>query len=263
MRYRQIVELIYQWKATVLFGANSFLSRYGEVARPQDLQSLRYVFAGAEKLQDETYQAWINKFGIQILQGYGVTEASPILAVNTRAFHKVGTVGLPLPGIECRIEPLPDLPDPDSGVLHVRGPNVMQGYILADNPGAIRSLKDGWHNTGDIVRIDEEFFVSILGRQCRFAKIAGEMVYLEMIENLISHLWPEHQHAVLYREHKRRGEEIVLFTENLHAGRDEILTMLHTEGKSLLIMPSQIVVIAEIPLLSTGKVDYVRLSEMM
>ena len=263
LRYRQIVELIYQWKATVLFGANSFLSRYGEVASPQDLQSLRYVFAGAEKLQGETYQAWLNKFGIQILQGYGVTEASPILAVNTRAFHKVGTVGLPLPGIECRIEPLPDLPDPDSGVLHVRGPNVMQGYILADNPGAIRSLKDGWHNTGDIVRIDEEFFVSILGRQCRFAKIAGEMVSLEMIENLISHLWPEHQHAVLYREHKRRGEEIVLFTENLHAGRDEILTMLHTEGKSLLIMPSQIVVIAEIPLLSTGKVDYVRLAEMM
>ncbi len=263
LRYRQVVELIYHWRATILFGANSFLRRYGDVAAPQDLQSLRYVFAGAEPLQEETYQQWQHKFGVQILEGYGVTEASPIIAVNTRAFNRHGTVGLPVAGIECRLQPVPDMPDPNVGVLHVRGPNVMQGYIKADEPGVIIPPAHGWYDTGDIVEIDPDLYIRILGRQKRFAKIAGEMVSLAAVESVISRLWPEHIHAVLSRPHPTRGEELVLFTENLHARRENIIAALQREGLSPLMLPGDIRYIAEMPLLGTGKIDYLSLAEKL
>ena len=263
LRYRHVVELIYQWRATILFGANSFLNRYGDVAAPQDLQSLRYVFAGAEPLKEDTYQQWQDKFGLQILQGYGVTEASPIIAVNTRAFHRYGTVGLPVAGLECRLQPVPEMPDPNIGVLHVRGPNVMQGYIKADAPGEVVPPIEGWYDTGDIVEVDPDLYIRILGRQKRFAKIAGEMVSLAAVENVIAQLSPEHNHAVLQQPHPKRGEELVLFTENRAVQRDKITTALQEQGLSPLMLPSQFRYLAEIPLLGTGKVDYMRLGTML
>ena len=259
LRYRQVVELIYHWRATILFGANSFLSRYGDVAAPQDLQSLRYVFAGAEPLKEDTYQQWQGKFGLQILQGYGVTEASPIIAVNTRAFNRHGTVGLPVAGLECRLQTLPEMPSPNIGVLHVRGPNVMQGYIKADTPGEITPLIEGWYDTGDIVEIDSDLYIRILGRQKRFAKIAGEMVSLAAVENVIAELSPEHNHAVLRRSHPKRGEELILFTENRAVQRDKITKAIQYQGLSPLMLPSKIHYLAEIPLLGTGKIDYMQL----
>ena len=263
LRYRQVVELIYHWRATILFGANSFLQRYGDVAAPQDLQSLRYVFAGAEPLKDETYQQWQHKFGVQIFQGYGVTEASPVIAVNTRAFHCYGTVGLPVAGLECDLSPVPEMPEPNIGVLQVRGPNVMQGYIKADRPGVIVPLPQGWYDTGDIVEIDTDLYIRILGRQKRFAKIAGEMISLAAVEEHIARLWPEHTHAVLQQPHPKRGEALVLFTENRYARREDIIAMLDRGGFSPLMLPGDIRYVPEIPLLGSGKIDYMRLRTLI
>lgn len=263
LRYGQIVELIYRWKATIFFSTNVFLKNYGELANAQDLRSLRYVCAGAEKLSEEVARVWLNKFGLKILEGYGVTETSPVLSVNTFAFHRAGTVGIPFPGLECRFEPLEDFPDPQSGLLHVRGPNVMQGYIYPDAPGHIHPPQQGWHNTGDIVHIDDECFIRILGRQRRFAKIAGEMVSLEAVERAVSQCWPEYAHAVLARSHEKRGEELVLFSECSEIERNELAKIFNKKGLSPLLLPGKICVIEHIPLLGTGKVDYNSLKKML
>ena len=263
LAYRQIAELIYQWRPTILFGANSFLAQYGRVADSQDMASLRYVFAGAEQLRDETYDLWFDKFGIQIMQGYGVSEASPVIAVNTRSFHRYGSVGVPLPGIELRLQRLEEFPEPDVGVLEVRGSNVMQGYIFADAPGEIIPPEDGWYNTGDIVRISWEGFISILGRKRRFAKVGGEMVGLDLLEVVVDRLWPEERHGVVARPVMKRGEVLVLFSERAGADLEAIRAEIQARGLSLLLVPAEVRWLAEVPTLGSGKVDYVRLQAMV
>ncbi len=146
-----------------------------------------------------------------------MTEASPVLAVNTPAFNKIGTVGKLLPFIEARLEPVPGIDE--GGRLIVRGPNVMIGYFRADNPGELEPPAGGWHDTGDIVAIDAEGFVSIKGRAKRFAKIAGELVSLGAIEDHVSGLWPDDLVAAVSAPDPKRGERVILATT--HAGRDQ------------------------------------------
>ena len=215
LHYRTVPELAYGVNATILFGTDTFLAGYARVADNYDFYSVRYVFAGAERVKPETRRVWSEKFGIRILEGYGATETAPALAVNTPMHFKAGTVGRLLPGIEHRLETVEGISD--GGRLFVRGPNVMLGYLRAENPGVLDPPRDGWYDTGDIVQFDAEGFVTIKGRAKRFAKVAGEMVPLGAVEELVARVWPSAMHAVVAVPDAKRGEQLVLITEQADA----------------------------------------------
>ena len=258
LHYHVIPELSYERRATVLFGTNTFLTGYGRQADPYDFFSVRLVVMGAEPLREETRRLWNEKFGIRISEGYGLTEASPVLATNSRRHHRSGTVGKLFPGIDHYLEPVEGIAG--GGLLCVRGANVMAGYLLADQPGVVvpphTGRGPGWHDTGDIVRIDGDGFVTILGRAKRFAKLGGEMISLATVEQLAADCWPEDQHAALNLPDPVRGENIVLLTTHRGADRQELVEAAHREGLGELYIPRRVLAVREIPLLGSGKPDY-------
>lgn len=260
LHYRVIPEVIYDRGCTVLFGTSTFLGNYAKFANPYDFYKLRYVVAGAEKLNEEVRKTWVDKFGIRILEGYGATECAPVLAVNTPMANKTGSVGTLMPGLEPKLEQVPGIEE--GGLLSVRGRNVMLGYYLYDNPGVIQSTQAGWYNTGDIVNIDEDGFVFIKGRVKRFAKVAGEMVSLETVENIANHASPGHQHAATTQADTQRGETILLYTTDSHLHRDQLGNSAKQLGSPELAIARKIIALKELPLLGTGKTDYVKLKQM-
>jgi acyl-[acyl-carrier-protein]-phospholipid O-acyltransferase/long-chain-fatty-acid--[acyl-carrier-protein] ligase len=261
LHYRQIPDLIDKAGATFLLGADTFLANYARNATAFGFRSLRYVIAGAEPVKAETRRLYVERFGLRILEGYGATEASPVLAVNSPAFNKIGTVGRFLPLVEPRLEPVPGIED--GGRLVVRGPNIMIGYYRVDNPGELETPLGGWHDTGDIVEIDEEGFVAIKGRAKRFVKIAGETVSLAAVEDLVTDLWPDHIAAAIAAPDPKRGERVILATTKPGATRAEVQTWMKIKGASEIMHPSSIVVLEEMPLLGTGKTNYVALARAL
>ncbi len=261
VHYRQIPALIERAKATVLIGADTFLAGYARNADAHGLRSLRYVIAGAERLKDETRRVYMEKFGLPLFEGYGVTEASPVLAVNTPMFNKAGTVGRLLPAIEARLAPVPGVEE--GGRLLARGPNIMIGYYRADGPGELEPPPGGWHDTGDIVTIDAEGFVAIKGRAKRFAKISGELVSLAAIEDLVSGLWPDEIVAAIAAPDSRKGERVVLATTKPGATRTEVQAWLKIKGASEIMCPAEVLVLDAIPLLGSGKTDYPALAKVL
>ncbi len=254
LHYRIVPELVYDTNATIFFGTNTFLAGYARTAHAYDFYSVRYVFAGAEAVKEETRRIWAEKFGLRLLEGYGATETSPVIATNTAMMYRAGTVGTLLPGIEHRVEPVEGLAH--GGRLHVKGPNVMLGYLRAEAPGVIQPPVGGWYDSGDIVDIDHDGFMTILGRARRFAKIAGEMVPLGAVEDFVGRVWPGSGHAVVTRPDPRRGEVLVLVTEHEGADRGTLLAAAQREGVPELFVPRVIVTVKKLPLLGTGKTDY-------
>ena len=254
LHYRIVPELVYDTNATIMFGTDTFLTGYARMAHPYDFYSVRYVFAGAEKVKDETRRMWSEKFGLRILEGYGATETSPVLATNTPMHYRAGSVGRFLPGISYRLEAVPGIDR--GGRLLVSGPNVMLGYLRLTDPGHIEQLPDNWYDTGDIVDIDEQGFVTIVGRAKRFAKIAGEMVSLTAAEGHAASLWPEYQHAVVSLPDERKGEQLVLVTDNPNADRESLLKDAQENGVAELMVPKAVLLTDAMPLLGTGKIDY-------
>lgn len=258
LHYRQIPKFIEKVKATLMVATDTFLAGYARAAEPGQLKSLKYVVCGAEKVKDPTRQL-MHASGTEILEGYGVTETSPVLACNLPGTNRHGTVGRLLPGIEARLEPVAGLNDGKR--LFVRGPNVMAGYLLADNPGVIVGPQEGWHDTGDIVTI-EDGYVRICGRAKRFAKLGGEMVSLAAVETLACGLWSDAQHVVLSFPDPRKGEQLLLVTDKPQASKDELLAHARREGFPELWVPKSILVVAAVPVLASGKVDLQATVEM-
>jgi acyl-[acyl-carrier-protein]-phospholipid O-acyltransferase/long-chain-fatty-acid--[acyl-carrier-protein] ligase len=259
LHYRTVPELVY-WKcATVLFGTDTFLNGYARMANPYDFRSLRYVIAGAELVRESTRQIYLEKFGLRILEGYGVTETSPVLALNTPMFNKFGSVGRLLPGMTAKLEPVAGVDD--GGRLYVRGPNVMLGYLRADRPGVLEPPPDGWHDTGDIVSIDAQGFIAIKGRAKRFAKVGGEMVSLAAVEMLAADLWPDNVSAVTAVPDARKGERLILVTDKHGATRADFQSFARTKHASELMLPSEVIVLDKLPLLGSGKVDHLALQK--
>jgi len=261
LHYRTVPELIYGVNATIVFGTDTFLAGYARAAHPYDFRSLRYILAGAEPVRESTRRTYMEKFGLRILEGYGVTETAPVLALNTPMFNKFGTVGRLMPGVEPRLEPVPGVDE--GGRLYVRGPNVMLGYLKADNPGVIEPTNEGWHDTGDIVTIDAQGFVTIKGRAKRFAKIGGEMISLAAVEMLAAQLWPDAMSAVATAPDPRKGERLVLLTQQKGATRSEFQTFAKAKGASDLMVPAEVVVMEKIPVLGTGKIDMVGVAKLV
>ena len=257
LHYRIVPEIAYDVNATVLFGTNTFLAGYARAAHPYDFYSVRYVFTGAEKLQEGTRRVWAEKFGIRLFEGYGATETAPALSVNTPMECRPGSVGRLLPGIDHALEPVPGVSE--GGRLHVRGPNVMLGYLLADNPGVLvgpaSGQGEGWYDTGDIVTLDDDGYLHIQGRAKRFAKIGGEMVSLAAVEALASEVWEGALVAAVSLPDPGKGEQLVLLTDAEGAGRGELLAAAKARGVGEINVPKRILAGVEVPLLGSGKID--------
>jgi len=259
LQYKVIPEVIYDKGCTVLFATSTFLGNYAKFAHPYDFYKLRFVVAGAEKLNEEVRKTYHEKFGIRILEGYGTTECAPVLSANTPMANRHGSVGQLMPGIDYKLEPVPGIEQ--GGVFHVKGENVMLGYYKYDAPAQLVVPEQGWYNTGDVVTVDNEGFIFIKGRVKRFAKVAGEMVSLEVVEKIAHTAAPEHQHAATTQVDLQRGENIVLFTTDPALKREDLQIVAKNLGTPELAIARKIIRLDEIPLLGTGKTDYVMLKE--
>ena len=249
-----IPKRIFETGSTVLFATDTFLSQYMRASAEGGMSSLRIAVCGAERVREETRQTAQKRFGFEVLEGYGVTEGSPVLAANQPGDIRAGTVGKMLPGVEARLEPVEGLEG--AGRLHVRGLNIMKGYLSPDQPGVIIPPAGGWHDTGDIVAIDENGYVSIRGRLKRFAKIGGEMVSLAVVENCAAAVWPDNLHAAAILPDPRKGEQVILVTDKKDAERSLLLAWSQSHGVPEIAVPRKIIEVDDIPVLGTGKVDY-------
>lgn len=262
LHYNIIPEIAYEIGATIIFGTNTFLAAYGHKAHAYDFFNMRYVVAGAEKLNENTRQLWSDKFGIRILEGYGATETSPVAAVNTPMYYKKGTVGRLLPNMQYKLENIPGIED--AGQLHLYGKNIMQGYLLANNPGKLVPPKSiygqGWYDTGDIVNIDDEGYVSIRGRSKRFAKISGEMVSLAAIEQYLISLWPDAEHLIVSIPDDKKGEQLVLLSTRAKLSYKELKQK--SVGFSSITLPKKFIHVKLLPILAAGKINYAAATEI-
>jgi acyl-[acyl-carrier-protein]-phospholipid O-acyltransferase / long-chain-fatty-acid--[acyl-carrier-protein] ligase len=261
LHYRTVPELVYGICATALFGTDTFLNGYARVANPYDFRSLRYVLSGAEPVKETTRQVYLEKFGLRILEGYGVTECSPVMALNTPMFNKFGTVGRILPGMEVKLEKVEGVEE--GGRLYVRGPNVMLGYLRADKPGVLEVPPEGWHDTGDIVAIDDQGFITIKGRAKRFAKVGGEMISLAAVEMLAAELWPNSATAVSAIPDPRKGERLIMVTSKHGATRGEFMAYARSKHASELMLPAEVIVLDNLPMLGSGKVDQLAIDKFV
>ncbi|MBO0752418.1 MAG: AMP-binding protein, partial [Bradyrhizobiaceae bacterium] len=251
----------YGVNATIMCGTDTFLAGYARSAHAYDFRSLRHLIAGAEPVREATRRTYVEKFGLRILEGYGVTEAAPVLATNTPMFNKFGTVGRLVPGIKARLEPVPGVDE--GGRLHVQGPNVMLGYLRADNPGVLERPREGWHDTGDVVTIDADGFVAIKGRAKRFAKIGGEMISLAAVEALAAELWPDAMSGVVAVPDARKGERLVLVTTKAAAKRPDLAAFARGRGASEMMVPAEVLVFDKLPMLGSGKIDNLALTAVV
>ncbi|MDI2091227.1 MFS transporter [Commensalibacter oyaizuii] len=259
LHYKNISSLIYDTDATICFGTDTFLNGWAKYAHPYDFYAMRYIFAGGEKVKEETRRLYADTFGVRVFEGYGATETAPVMAINTPMNSRGGTVGKFLPGIDYKLEPVPGIDK--GGKLIVKGDNIMIGYMLHTNPGKIQPPQDGWYDTGDIVEIDQDGFVIICGRIKRFAKIAGEMISMTAAETLATTLWPTALHAVVSLPDPKKGERLSLITTQQNASVSQLLTYAKERNIAEIMIPRSIKIVQDIPLFATGKVNYPELQK--
>ena len=264
LHYRMVPSVLYDRDCTLFLSTNTFLNGYARKAHPYDFRSLRYLFAAAEKLQEATALTWARNYGVRILEGYGATECSPCVSLNTPLEPRYGSVGRLLPGMDYELEPVEGVAD--GGRLFVHGPNVMKGYLNPEANAKFQAL-GGWYDTGDIVSMDAEGYLHIRGRMKRFAKVGGEMVSLAAVEDALAGAFPQYglrcQVAVLTRPDESKGEVLIAVTNEPKLTLDEIRDAIKARGMTSLSVPREIKAVKEIPKLGTGKVDHRGLQALM
>lgn len=260
LHYRIIPELAYDLQATAIIGTDTFLYGYGKMAGSYDFFPIRFAVAGGEKLKERTAELWMKKFGVRIFEGYGTTELSPVISVNTPMYYKENTVGRILPEIKYKLQKIEGVLT--GGKLLLQSDNVMLGYIKADKVGVLQKQRD-WYDTGDIVNIDEEGFVSICGRAKRFAKIGGEMISLTAVEQVIEKMYPQSILGVLTEADEKKGEKLVLVISEKNVRLDEIRQCFKKQEISELWCPKRIIYMPQPPLLGNGKFDYLAAKKLL
>jgi acyl-[acyl-carrier-protein]-phospholipid O-acyltransferase/long-chain-fatty-acid--[acyl-carrier-protein] ligase len=272
---RAMIDSIRDEGVTILLGAPTFLRPFLKKAEPGDLKSLELVVTGAEKLPEDLRLGFLRKFHIPIIQGYGLTETSPVSNINVpdppvttstadeQVGNRIGTVGRLLPGMAARVvhpESGAELAGGEAGILQLRGPNIFSHYLDEGGPAGA-SLRDGWFATWDLARIDDDGFITVEGRLARFSKMGGEMVPHVTIELRISEVVgadPGEKQAVVVVgvPDGVKGESLVILT-TLELPMAEVREKLSAGGFPNLWIPRVAVRVGEIPLLGTGKLDLV------
>lgn len=280
LHYRIVPRLFYESQSTIICGTDTFCAGYARYGRPYDFCHARLVIIGAEKMRESTRSVWLEKFGVDLFEGYGATETSPLIAVNTPAYRRAGSVGRMVPGLACRLHPVPGIDEENTGVLWVKGDNVMLGYMRSAAPGVLEPPVDedlaaafaegatsddgaGWYDTGDIVHVDDEGFIFIRGRAKRFAKIGGEMVSLAAVEEALREIWPEAVLGVVSIPDPRKGEQLALVIDTEDVTTSRIAAHFASRGLSPLWTPKRIVSVKQAPLLGAGKFDYRKAKELV
>lgn len=265
LHYRIISEIVYEIGASVMFGTDTFFRGYAKIAHPIDFHNIRFMFGGAEAIKPDTRNMWVERFGVRVMEAYGSTECSPVVTANNRIFNRFGSIGKLLPKIQYKIVPVDGIEK--GGELWVKGPNIMMGYIMPDNPGVLVPLKDGWYHTGDVVEIDEIGFVYIKDRIKRFAKIGGEMVSLNAVDEMVRKACEKHgtdyAYGVVAVPHESKGEQIVLVTNNKNITQECLHNYIRNNGMSELYLPRIILHHESLPVFATGKADNVTLKKQV
>ena len=257
LHYKEIPKFIHKDKSTIMFGTNTFFGNYEKYATEEQLKTLKYVVAGAERLRSDVKEKYKNKFNITLLEGYGATETSPVISLNTPEFIKEGSTGKLLPLMEARIKKVEGIEE--GGSLMVKGPNVMSGYLIHGR-GFVSN--DEWYDTGDIAKIDEEGYIFILSRLKRFSKIAGEMVSLNKVEELAFQCFNDSSFFAVAVPDKRKGEKIILFTTKEDVQEKEYKKFIKLHKISSLYIPTTIEYIEKAPILGAGKINYIELENI-
>ena len=256
LHYKVVPEVAYDRNVTLLLGTPTFLFGYARHAHQYDFYNLRYVLAGGERLKDEVKELWQEKFGIRIYEGYGTTETAPVLSINSPLLYKAGTVGRFLPGISWQVQPVEGIED--GGRLLVKGPNVMEGYIFVDK-GFVPAQE--WYDCGDLVSVDAAGYVTVKSRLKRFAKVSGEMISLDAVEQAAQEAFGSDKNAAVSIGDDKKGEKIILYTQDKNASKQKLREHISLTRQSMLTLPFQVVVLEKLPLLGSGKVDYVSLRQ--
>ncbi len=252
LHFQTIPKMLEEKKATVFFSTDTFLKKYLPYVSKSTFLNIRYLIAGAEKVDETTHEKY-QSFNIKIFEGYGVTEASPAISVNTSENYKIGSVGKILPGIDYKIEKIEGYEN--GGLLYIKGDNVIDRYFGMNE-------KFDWYNTGDVAYVDKEGYLFILGRLKRFAKIAGEMISLGLVEDFPKKLWPENSSIVCSIKDEQKGESLMLITDKIDANLKNLADFIKGSGLSNLYIPKKIKIIEEFPILGSGKIDYRKLQDI-
>lgn len=275
---RKIGELCRKFHVTILISTPTFSWKYVQICAREDFASLRLAVVGAEKMKPELAQAFKDKFGVDLFEGYGCTELSPVVAVGAPGYsdpiekqpgHKPGTVGHPIPGVTVRVvepETLVDLPPDKEGMLLVKGPSVMMGYLGQPEKTSQVLVQDGWYVTGDIARLDEDGFITITDRLSRFSKIAGEMVPHIQVEDALHKALgaTEPKLVVTSVPDEQKGEKLVVLHTDLGASVDDLLKRLRESNLPKLWLPRKenFFAVDALPVLGTGKLDLQKIKEI-
>lgn len=262
LHYRIVAELAYELGVTLMIGTDTFLRGYAKIAHPYDFHNIRLMYSGGEAAKPDTRNMWMEHSGVRMMEAYGATECSPVMTANNGIFNKFGSIGKLLPGMQYKIEPVDGIES--GGELCVKGPNVMLGYYMADNPGVLVPPQNGWYHTGDVVDMDEIGFFTIKDRIKRFAKIGGEMVSLNAVQEMViaaTGNTGEYNYGVVSVPHESKGEQIVLVTNNKEVTSSLLHEYVKNNGMSELYLPRIILYHEKLPVFATGKSDNVTLKK--
>lgn len=258
LHYRIVPTVVYEKNCTILLGTNTFLNGYARKAHPYDLQTVRYLVAGAEKVQTATFETYARKFGVRIHEGYGATECGPVVCINTKMDPRTDTAGRLLPGIDYRLEPVAGVAE--GGQLFVRTPAMMKGYLNAEANARFQAL-DGWYDTGDIATVDEDGYVTVLGRLKRFAKVSGEMISLTAVEDALAGAFAAAfgarcTIAIVAVPDAEKGEKLVAIANEPRLTLGEVRATVRAKGLGNLCAPRELRFAHAIPKLGSGKTDH-------
>ncbi|MBC8384404.1 MAG: AMP-binding protein [Candidatus Cloacimonetes bacterium] len=256
--YKIICRIVKKYQVSIMAGTPAFYYGYLKKSEPGDFASLRLAVAGADKLTPHIYEGFVKKHNVRIMEGYGTTETSPVISVNSERYSKVGSVGKPLPGVQVKIidiETSEELPRNEEGKVIVKGDLVMEGYLGDIEETSLR-IRNGWYDTGDMGVMDEEGYLWHRGRLKRFVKVGGEMVSLVRVEGVMEKLLPDDSVCcVVDVPNPTKGADIVAAIATTEIDRRKILKEMAKQLPSIAV-PKDIYFIENIPMMGSGKVNF-------